>query len=147
MRVAALIFGLLGALGSGFIGAKWLSDANQEKAKIDLIRALDPAKAKEIDRLINTAYSLLAAAVLGVVGGVLAISRKGMIAAGLFLVAFIVPLLLFGDAKIIIFTFGLALAALFAFFVRSKAPVPKPTRASRQAEYEAEEEEEEGPAK
>lgn len=131
MRIAALIFGILGVLGSGFLGSKWLKDMNDQKAKIDIARAvaeLDP-KTKEslerLDRLGNAAYGLVGGAVLGAVGCVLVFIRKGKIAAGLFLVGFAIPIALGQDGKVAIFTFGLFLAAIFAFFVKARMEKPR----------------------
>lgn len=131
MRIAALIFGLLGVAGSGFLGSKWLSDMNEMKGKIELIRAVaatDP-KAKEsldkLDRLGNAAYGLMGGAALGLAGCVLVFIRKGAIAGGLFLVGFVVPLVLAQDGKAAIFTFGLFLAGIFAFLVKAKQEKPR----------------------
>ena len=134
MKIAALIFGLLGVAGSGFLGSKWLSDMNEIKGKIEIIRVLaatDP-KAKEsldkLDRLGNAAYGLLGGAVLGLAGCGLVFVRKGMIAGTLFLVGFIVPLVLAQDGKAAIFTFGLLLAGIFSFFVKAQVEKPRKRR-------------------
>jgi hypothetical protein len=137
MRVVVLIFGLLGAAGSGFLGVKWLSDANNLKKEIDLVRKVGEAtkdakvnaEVEKLDRTINTAYALLGAAALGAVGSVLALNRKGLIAGVLFLAGFAIPLALFQDAKLIIFTFGLGIAGVFSFLIKPGTPY-KPAKAA-----------------
>jgi hypothetical protein len=130
MRFVALFFGLLGAAGSGFLGNKWQHDIQEQRAKLDLVRALaevDP-KTKErletIDRLGNTAYALLAGAALAVAGCVLVMLRQGYFAAGLFCVGFIAPIVVGQDPKVAIFSFGLALAGLVSVFVKPKREKP-----------------------
>jgi hypothetical protein len=41
MRVVALLFGLLGAAGSGFLGFKWTTDVKDTKATMDDMRKLN----------------------------------------------------------------------------------------------------------
>lgn len=130
MRVAALIFGLIGAAGSGFLGAKWLSDANNLKSEIEMMRKWGEAtkneklneNIKKLDRVINAAYALIGAAGVAAVASVLVLNRKGPVAAVLYLIAFAVPVAILQDGMVMIFTFGLALAMLFAVFVRKPAP-------------------------
>jgi hypothetical protein len=130
MRIAALIFALLGIAGSGFIGAKWYRDLDAQKVQLALAKQLieasgDPAaKAKlaELNKLEYATYAFLASTVLAVLGCVLLVKRKGALAAAVFLVAFVTPVAILADWKPIIFTFGLALATLFAFFVK---PAPE----------------------
>lgn len=137
MRIAALIFALLGIAGSGFIGAKWMSDMAEQRGKIEDARRklaelgalIDPARRQafeeqsaHLQRLEYASYAFVASAVLGVLGCLVVLKRKGALAAAVFLVAFLTPLAILVDWKPIIFTFGLALATLFAFFVR---PAPE----------------------
>ena len=131
MRIAALIFGLLGTAGSGTLGVKWTNDVSATKATIDSLRPLaekSPVAAEKLaqyDRLVRAAYALLGGAALGAVGCGLVLGRKGVIAGVLFLVAFASPMILAQDGKMAIFTFGLAVAALFAFFMKpGTAEVP-----------------------
>lgn len=134
MRIAALIFGLLGTVGSGFLGAKWQSDIQSQREKIELARKLaaavkDPEtdrKMAELDRLILASYGLIGGAVLGLVGVGLVFARKGMIAGIVFLIAFGAPIALARDPKMAIFSFGLAVGALFAFFVKPGSPYKAP---------------------
>jgi hypothetical protein len=136
MRIVALIFGLLGTVGSGFLGAKWLSDANNLKKEIELVRKIGEvtkdakvnAEIERLDRTVNTAYALIGAAALGAVACVLVLGRKGVLAGLVFLVAFGVPLVLFQDGKLLMFTFGLGFAGALSFLVKSGTPYKKPRR-------------------
>jgi len=130
MRIAALIFGLLGVVGSGVLNAKWASDQNEQWLNTvkgpQLLESHPTQQAKyaELDRLTSGAHSLLAGAVLGVLGCAVVMSRKGAVASAVFFIAFVTPIVVTQDGKTAVFTFGLALAALFSFFV-------KPIRAAR----------------
>lgn len=134
MRIAALIFGLLGAAGSGFLGAKWTSDIRERKPELDAARKLieisgdagAKAKVEELDRLERAGYALMGGAALGALGCVLVLNRKGMIAGLLFLVGFAVPIAIAQDGKPAVFSFGLALAGLMSFFVKPAIPYKKP---------------------
>ncbi len=134
MRIAALIFGLLGTVGSGALGYKWYSDAAKSRAGVELARKIneevkDPkeaAKLDRLDRLVRTSYGLMGAAVLGLVGCGLVAARRGVVAGLLFLVGFAVPLVLMWDAGISMFTFGLGVAAPLSFFVRKRTPYVRP---------------------
>ena len=138
MRIVALIFGLLGTVGSGFIGQKWMSDPlvseNKErlKALYEKFKDLPPNELTnpivEAYRRSTTYPMLFAAAGLGLVGCVLVTVRKGMLAALVFLVAFAVPMALYQKAPLLIFTGSLAVAGLLSIFVRSGTPYRKPRR-------------------
>jgi hypothetical protein len=126
-----LIFGLLGAAGSGFLGLKWTTDVKETKPKIDEMRKLNEqvknqevtAKIAEFDRLSTAAYGLLGGAAVAAVACVLVLNRSGMLAALLFIAGFATPLVIAQDGKPAIFTFGLALAGLFSLCVKSPASV------------------------
>ena len=128
MRILAILFGLLGTVGSGFIGMKWMGDAKESKEKIAVVKKLNEiiqddetaAKLKDLDRAVNTSYALLGGAVLGLLGVVGVMMDKTKAAALLFLIGFGASVAIFKDPKIVIFTFGLALAAVFAFVARPK---------------------------
>jgi hypothetical protein len=130
MRIAALIFGLLGAAGSGFLGLKWTSDANdpKNKAAVDVMRKIneevkDPdltAKLAHADRVTAAAYALIGGAAAAAIACVLVLNRTGLLAALLFFIGFATPLVLIKDVLPAIFTFGLALAGLFSLFVKPR---------------------------
>lgn len=134
MRIAALIFGLLGCAGSGFLGFKWTSDLQERKTEIEqyrkLIEASGDAKAKEkmaeLDRLQWAAYALMGGAAVGGIGYVMVLNRKGLIAAALFFAAFAAPLAIAQDGKPAVFSFGLGLAGFFSLFVKAGLPYKKP---------------------
>lgn len=128
MRTLALIFGLIGAAGSGVLGAKWLGDAKDSKGKIDFVKQVNDAiqdpettkKLKDLDRLILTAYVLIGGAAVGLVGVGVMLLGHGKLAALLFLIGFGGPLVTYKEGAVAIFTFGLALAAVFAFIAPPK---------------------------
>ncbi|HYH68999.1 MAG TPA: hypothetical protein VD866_30170 [Urbifossiella sp.] len=86
-------------------------------------------KERELDRLVHTTYGLLGGAALGLVAVVVLMVDRTKIAGLLFLIAFAIPLALLGDPKVIIFTFGLGFAALFAVLARPRRV--KPVRSAR----------------
>ncbi|MBA4188499.1 MAG: hypothetical protein C0467_10885 [Planctomycetaceae bacterium] len=124
-----MIFGLLGVAGSGALGVKWMTDISEKKPELDRAREVIATsgspdaleKVAKLDRLIYTTYTLLAGAVLGLLGCVLVFTRKGAVAAAVFFVAFVTPLVVAQDIKPGVITSGLALAILFSFFVK---PLP-----------------------
>lgn len=128
MRIVAIVFGLLGVAGSGFLGGKWLSDINDKKAELELIRKMEEVvkteefsnKVREIDRHINATYGLLAGAALGFVAVILVMLGQTKFAGLLFLVALAIPVALLMHGKVLIFTFPLGLAALFALLARPR---------------------------
>lgn len=138
MRIAALIFGLLGAAGSGFIGNKWMSDPivsgdkEKLKASYELVKNLPPNELTdpvvEAYKRSQTYVPLLGAAGLAVVGCVLVGMRMGVVAGLAFLAAFAVPLGFYQKPHVVIFTFPLAVAALLSFFVRKPTPYVPPRK-------------------
>jgi len=139
MRILALIFALLGAAASGFVGLAGLeglkkkeSEFEAEKAKPGQTVVVDEAKLANLKRSV---YALIAGIPLGVIGGVLALTRKGKVAALLLLIAYVLPVVIlvkgvgvdFSEplVKIILIApLGFVLGALFAFFVKPRVPVP-----------------------
>jgi hypothetical protein len=125
MRVVVLIIALLGAVASGFLGYKWFSDSRSDEYK--LARQLagaaaesgsEEAKAKvaEVDRLVTASYFLMAAFALGIAGGILAYTGRGLIAGVILLAASIVPGIL--APKSFVFSCPLLLAGLLSFLIR-----------------------------
>lgn len=117
MRKAGLILGIVGGLAAGFLGIKWLSDANADKAALDLMRSV--GMAAEIDKIITAGYVLLVSAVLGFVGGFMALKGKGKIAAVLMIVGAIAPVIF--EPRALVFTFILLVGGLVSFFAKPDA--------------------------
>jgi hypothetical protein len=122
MRFVVLIFGLLGAAGSVYLGTKWISD--REKLAVD-VEKLPPERKAELDKLVKSAYAMIGGAILGLAGVLMALNRMGIMAAGLFIVGVAVPVVLSQEPKILVFTFGLAIAGLLSFLIRKKTPAPQ----------------------
>jgi len=120
MRIVGLILGILGGLAAGALGMKWLSDAHQMRELIGAARGLG-VDTGELDKLIIAAYILLAAMVLGIIGGVLAFKGKGKIAAGLMLVGALLPVVF--APKALVFTFLLVVGGGLSLLARPKEPV------------------------
>ena len=140
MRVAALVFGLLGVVGSAFVGVKWMNDPGvggkqaELKKAVELVRALGPnpltEDVEEAYRRSQTYYALLGCAALGAIACFLVAMRKGMLAGALFLGAFAIPMALYQKPPLAIFTGSLVIAGLLSFFVKSGTPY-KPARPGR----------------
>lgn len=120
MRIAGLILGILGGLAAGFLGMKWLSDANATRELITAARNLG-VDMSELDSTVNAAYILLGSAVLGIVGGVMAFKGKGKIAGALMLVGAIAPAIF--APKALVFTCILLIGGIVSFFAKPDAQV------------------------
>ena len=125
MRVVVLIIALLGAVASGFLGYKWFSDSKKDEVKASReLYAMaakagsEEAKAKlaEFDRLVLASYFLMGAFALGIAGGILAYTGRGMIAGVVLLAASIVPGIL--APKSFVFSCPLLLAGVLSFLIR-----------------------------
>jgi hypothetical protein len=146
MRYAVLVLAVLGAVGSGYLGARWLHDYFTLKDKmeanmklVDMYRALaasggpnlsaqaggnDQVEAayQQFQRAGKTAPFLLAGVVLALAGGILALARQPKSAAALLLLAAAGPAVLV--PKSLIFTCCLLIAGVLCLFVRPAADVP-----------------------
>jgi hypothetical protein len=144
MRWVVLILALAGAGGSGYLGFRWFSDAEAKKTQINLIRQLaktSPTAQAEVNRFEtsrNASFFLMASALLGFIGSLLAISRRGILAALVLIVAFAGPVVLCKDWLLektdnlmgfAIWTGALVLAGLLAFLIRGKKVIPEDERA------------------
>lgn len=141
MRVVVLIFALIGAAGGGLMGLVALDAVRKSEAEIeaDKKRPGGPRLIVNEKRLAQTKlalYAMIAGVPLGVVGGVLALKRKGVVAGILLLVTYAVPFLILAiggeldlsDERarpIFFFPGGFVIAGLCAFLVR---PAPKKPR-------------------
>jgi hypothetical protein len=115
MRITALVLGILGGLAAAALGMTWLSDANELKEGIAAAAAAG-ADTSEINKLIWASYLLIAGLAAGIAGGVMAMKRKNLPAAGILLAGAILPALL--APKSLVFTWILVLAAVFAFLAK-----------------------------
>lgn len=124
MRALALIFGLIGAVGSGYLGMKWMGTDKGLGERLAVLKSLNQIiqddDGGKSPKAANTAYALLGGAALGLLGVGAMLADKGKLAALLFLVGFGASVAIFKDPKITLFTFGLALAAVFAFITPPK---------------------------
>ncbi|HKS42514.1 MAG TPA: hypothetical protein VJX74_18015 [Blastocatellia bacterium] len=118
MRIAGLVLGILGGLAAGFLGMKWLSDANSMKELVGAARNLG-VDMTELDKTITAAYILLGSAVLGIVGGVMAFKGKGKIAGLLMLIGAIAPAIF--APKALVFTCILLIGGIVSFFAKPAA--------------------------
>ncbi len=115
MRIVAFILAILGGLLAAALGVTWLSDASDLQDQI----ALAEAAGFSIDSMITAAYLLIAALFLGITGGVLALMRKGKIAAPILIAAAVLPALY--EPKSLVFSFILIIAGLFALGAKPKS--------------------------
>lgn len=118
MRIAVLILAILGTLAGAALGIKWLGDANEYKSTLEAVQKMG-VDTGEVQTLIRAAYALLGGAVLGIAGAVVAMMRKGKLAAVLLAIAVVVPAVL--SPKTLIATFLVAIAAILAIFVKAPA--------------------------
>jgi hypothetical protein len=122
MHIVALIFALIGSGGGAAIALKWIKDYNDAKSLRDLMSSVVGAKDPhivELDHLYLTAQVWLALCALAFAAGVLAVMRKGKIAAGLLLAAGAIPAVM--EPKTLLTGVPLMIAAACAFFVKPKA--------------------------
>jgi hypothetical protein len=170
LRIGVLCLALGGAAASGFLGARWWNDLNETRAKIAEIRLAillarelaaetppnsqaraDAAKAEaqynDLPHRARTYPFLLAGAVLGALGGVLALLGRTTSAAALLIVVGAGPgaLVASGSTLLIvgtvIFTCPLVLAGMLSLFVSFLAFVTRP----KEAPADRGADEEEGP--
>ncbi|MBA4066998.1 MAG: hypothetical protein C0501_25470 [Isosphaera sp.] len=139
MRIAALVFGLLGTAGSGYLGVKGAADLNdlrdlrrqweyEQKVGRRPATEVDRGLAAEIDLLDRSAYPLIGGAAAGLVGCGLVLRRVGWAAGLAFAAGFAAPLALARDARPAVFTFELAVAAVLSFLVTRRTLYKKPRR-------------------
>jgi hypothetical protein len=122
LRVSILVLGILGGGVSGTAGFFWVKDATSPTGKairealaVQAEAGVQEAAAlkSKIDRFVTSAYCLLAAAALGIAGGVLAFRGMNRIGGGLMLGA--VPLPLFFNPSTLIGTYFLLLGGGLCF--------------------------------
>lgn len=117
MRILGLILGILGGLIAGFLGMKWMGDADSLKASIEAARKLG-ANMADLDKMVTASYILIGAMVAGIVGGILAMMGKGKIAALLMLAGAILPAI--WAPKSLVFTCILLLGGIVSFFAKPR---------------------------
>jgi hypothetical protein len=114
MRFAAFIFAIVGGLAAAALGMTWLADA----AILDGQHELAEAAGVSLDGIITAGYLLIAALALGIGGGILALMRKGKIAAAVLIGAAVAPAIF--EPKSLVFSFLLIVAGLLAVAVKPK---------------------------
>ncbi len=117
MRIAALITGILGGLWSLLLGMKWQGDANRHA---DLVAAAQSAGADlgEVGSLMTASWFLVAGALVGIVGGVLALRGRGKLGGGLMLAIALLPAMF--TMKALAGTFLLVVAGVLALLAKPK---------------------------
>lgn len=123
MRILGLILGILGGLAAGFLGMKWMGDAESLKGQIELARKMGVNMA-ELDKMATASYMLIGAMVAGIVGGILAMMGKGKIAALLMLAGAILPAI--WAPKSLVFTCLLLVGAIVSFFAKPRQAAVSP---------------------
>ncbi|MCA9666903.1 MAG: hypothetical protein KC503_14990 [Myxococcales bacterium] len=128
MRIAALVLAILGSLASGGFAVSVLTDSRVDQAEKAMARAkamginLSSGYAAKVasaaKRAIYGAWALLAAFVLGIVGGILAFKGIGKIAGPLMLIGALIPGFL--QPLYFIFTALLIIGGILAFFAKPK---------------------------
>jgi hypothetical protein len=114
MRIAAFILAILGGLAAAALGMTWLSDAAELSDQVE-----QAGTSGALDGIVTAGWLLVVGLVLGIVGGVLALMRKGKVAAGLLVGAAVAPAVF--EPQALVFTFLLLLAGLFAVAIKPKA--------------------------
>lgn len=140
MRYAVLILALLGVAATGYFGFVWYQDV-QEHGKITELGGVLSGKGPEVKAMVDNrrlaAYGLMGAAVLGLVGGILAFLRTKYIPALLLILPAGAPAYFSTKAlpkdlmRVGILCSPLLLAGLLSFLIRSK-----PKTAGAEAEEE-----------
>ncbi len=141
MRVVVLICALIGAAGGGLMGLVALDAVRKSEAEIeaDKKRPGGPRLIVNEKRLAQTKlalYAMIAGVPLGVVGGFLALKRKGVIAGILLLLTYAVPFIILAvggefdlsDERarpIFFFPGGFVIAGLCAFLIRPARKKPR----------------------
>ena len=121
MRIAVMILCAIGALSSGFLGLKWVSDANKANELLKVAERLGVAK-DEIAKLksVKTAGYLLMLSAVGAIGAAVAVHlRKEKVAGGVLLAAALIPALF--AAKSLVFTIFLLVAGGLCFAIKPPA--------------------------
>lgn len=117
MRIAAMVFAVLGAVLSGLLGMKWLGDANNAQAALEAARSLGVDTAP-MDTIVRAAYALLGSLALGIAGCVLVFKRQGKPAAGALAAGVVLPALF--AMNTLLTTSFLGIGAVFALFSKPK---------------------------
>jgi hypothetical protein len=123
--MVVLVIALAGAGAAGFKGYSIFSELNTAEAKM----AREFAKAfagpfNEVERVVYATYIMMAGAVLGIIGGLLVLNGKNVLAGIILLLVGVLPGILVvtaklpGDkvAEVFIWCGGLIAAGLLAFF-------------------------------
>jgi hypothetical protein len=132
MRYIVLILGIIGAAACGVFGFRWMKDLQDSSTTVELTRNVVEEARKQsmpVPREVEEEYTkivgrtrtwplLLANAVLGLLGGVLAFTRRSWAAAIVLLAATIAPAVIYPVTLIL--TFALGLGGALALLIRTK---------------------------
>jgi hypothetical protein len=144
MRILVFILALLGTGLSAAVGYIWMDQMQKSSGELGNIHARiekDREAAKRgglsqenlaskeeayqtLVRLNRVWPFLLAGAALGLFGGVLALARRGKLAAALMLAAAVAPVILLPIPQTLVAVAGLALGGLLALLVKSRQSEP-----------------------
>lgn len=108
MRIAAFILAILGGLAAAALGMTWLDDAAELQDQI----AVAEAAGVSVGSIVTAGWLLVVALGLGIAGGVLALLRKGRIAAPVLILAAVAPAVF--EPKSLVFSFLLIIAGVLA---------------------------------
>lgn len=128
MKIAVMVIGILGALASFSLGAKWISDYSEYSDTITSLEKMSEktgtasAELQKLKGLRNSGWSLMVLSVLSLAASVMISKLGGKITGGVLLLAVIVPAVF--SAKSLIATFILAIAAILAFLYKPKETAP-----------------------
>ena len=118
MRIAAFILAILGGLAAAALGMTWLSDLAEYSEQLELAEQAGFS----VTSLRISSYLLLTGLLTGIAGGVLALQRKGKVAAAVLIASAAAPAAL--EPKALVFTFLLLVAGLLALGAKPKQPLP-----------------------
>lgn len=130
MKVTVIILGILGALASFALGAKWLSDYNKYKGTVESVQALSQQLGGvqgvdqgvgELNQVVKAAYALIGGAALAFLVSIF-VPMLGKSSSILYAASGIVPGIL--DTRAFLGSGLLILVALLALLVKKKSNTP-----------------------
>ena len=120
MKITAVIFGILGAIGALFLGMSWYSDLNSQMGQLAAAMSAGTGQGAELSAMKYATYALLAGGGLGLIASILfAINKLPKMAAGILLIVLaVLPLVFSGKA---IFGTPMVLGGIFALLYKPKS--------------------------
>ena len=115
MKIASVIFSVLGAIGAIILGAKWLSDLNSELGQ----HVTSLGQGSEFNSYKIAAWLLILGGVVGLIATFLLLKQKApkLILGIVLIVVGVLPLIFQGEA---LWGLPMALGGIFAFFIKDK---------------------------